>query len=172
MKHLLPLLLITVCGFAAEPPTVKSKAAQKLLKHPEFKKAMEAAPEFTKAVLAELDQHAPVRIEFGPLGEKVVGEYHFKLENGDITKLVFLDTGIRERYLNDKKEQLADSLSAGPSQNKWSIVNDEIHVRASRRFTDIFKLNPDNSLAQIGYKRYDQRIIVPKEKWTNYKRIK
>ena len=59
MKYLMPLLLITLSGFAAEPPAVKSKAAQELLKHPEFKKAMEAAPEFTKAVLAELDKHAP-----------------------------------------------------------------------------------------------------------------
>ena len=59
MKYLLALLLFAFSGFAAEPPAVKSKAAQKLLKHPEFKKAMEAAPEFTKAVLAELDKHAP-----------------------------------------------------------------------------------------------------------------
>ena len=57
MKYLIPLLLITLSGFAAEPPAVKSKAAQVL--KPEFKKAMEAAPEFTKAVLAELDKHAP-----------------------------------------------------------------------------------------------------------------
>jgi len=59
MKYLLPLFLISFGGFAAEPPVVKSKAAQELLKHPEFKKAMEAAPEFTKAVLKELDKHAP-----------------------------------------------------------------------------------------------------------------
>jgi hypothetical protein len=59
MKYVLPLLLIAFSGFAAEPPVVKSKAAKELLKHPEFKKAMEAAPEFTKAVLKELDKHAP-----------------------------------------------------------------------------------------------------------------
>jgi hypothetical protein len=63
MKYLLPLFLISFGGFAAEPPVVKSKAAQELLKHPEFKKAMEAAPEFTKAVLAELDKHAPALVK-------------------------------------------------------------------------------------------------------------
>ena len=58
MKYLLPLFLISFSGFAAEPPVVKSKAAQELLKHPEFKKAMEAAPELGK-LLEELDKHAP-----------------------------------------------------------------------------------------------------------------
>ena len=58
-KLLLPLLLIAVSALAAEPPVVKSKAAQELLKHHEFKKALEAAPEFTKAVLEELDKYAP-----------------------------------------------------------------------------------------------------------------
>lgn len=41
-----------------QPPAVKSKAAQELLKHPEFKKALEAAPELGK-LLEELDKHAP-----------------------------------------------------------------------------------------------------------------
>jgi len=58
-KLLLPLLLIAVSGLAAEPPVVKSKAAQELLKHPEFKKAMELVPEFTKAALKALDKFAP-----------------------------------------------------------------------------------------------------------------
>jgi len=58
-KLLLPLLLFALSGLAAEPPVVKSKAAKELLKHPEFKKALEAAPEFTKAVLKELDKYAP-----------------------------------------------------------------------------------------------------------------
>jgi len=58
-KLLLPLLLFAVSGLTAELPVVKSKAAQELLKHPEFKKALEAAPEFTKAVLKELDKYAP-----------------------------------------------------------------------------------------------------------------
>jgi hypothetical protein len=59
MNYLLPFLVISFCGFAAEPPVVKSKAAQELLKHPEFKKAMESAPEFTKAALKALDKFAP-----------------------------------------------------------------------------------------------------------------
>ena len=58
MKYLVPLLLVAFSGFAAEPPAVKSKAAQELLKHPEFKKALEAAPELGK-LLEELDKHAP-----------------------------------------------------------------------------------------------------------------
>ena len=58
MKYLLPLFLISFCVLAIEPPVVKSKAAQELLKHPEFKKAMEAAPELGK-LLEELDKHAP-----------------------------------------------------------------------------------------------------------------
>lgn len=58
MKYVLPLLLIAFSGFAADPPVVKSKAAQELLKHPEFKKALESAPELGK-LLEELDKHAP-----------------------------------------------------------------------------------------------------------------
>jgi len=57
MKYLLPLFLISFCGFAAEPPVVKSKAAKELLKHPEFKKALEAAPELGK-LLSALDKDA------------------------------------------------------------------------------------------------------------------
>ena len=78
MKYVLPLLLIAFSGFAAEPPVVKSKAAKELLKHPEFKKAMEAAPEFTKAILAELDKHAPKAIS---KAEKDA-VYHFVRRDG------------------------------------------------------------------------------------------
>ena len=185
MKYLLPFLLISLCGFAAEPPALKSKAALELLKHPEFKKAMEAAPEFTKAVLNDLDRYAlgslrarAVLEELDQhtaeaLREKVVGKYHRKDENGDVYGLVFLETSIREKYLNDKKSEIDPRLHAGPSQNKWRIVDGEIHVRSSRRFTDIFKLNPDNSLTQIGYLRTTgSRTDSPQEKWATYKRIK
>jgi len=53
------LFAATLTCLSADIPKVTSKAAKELLKHPEFKKALEAAPEFTKAVLKELDKHAP-----------------------------------------------------------------------------------------------------------------
>jgi len=184
MKYVLALLLITVCGLFAEPPALKSKAALELLKHPEFKKAMEAAPEFTKAVLNDLDRYAlgslrakAVLEELDQhaaeaLREKVVGKYRHKDENGDTHDWVFLETGIKEKYLNDKKSEIDPRLHAGPSQNKWRIVGGELHVRASRRFTDILKLNPDNSLTQIGYLRTTGgRTDWPKGKGATWKRV-
>ena len=184
MKYLLPFLLISLCGFAAEPPALKRKAALELLKHPEFKKAMEAAPEFTKAVLNDLDRYAlgslrakAVLEELDQhaaeaLREKVVGRYQRKDENGDVNGWVFLETGIKEKYLNGKKREIEPGLHAGPLQNKWRIVGVELHVRASRRFTDILKLNPDNSLTQIGYLRTTGgRTDWPQEKRTTWKRV-
>jgi len=57
MKYALPLIVFTLFGFAADKPEVKSREAKALLKHPEFKKAMEAAPRFTREVLKELDKY-------------------------------------------------------------------------------------------------------------------
>ena len=53
------LFAATLTCLSADIPKVTSKAAKELLKHPEFKKALETVPEFTKAVLKELDKHAP-----------------------------------------------------------------------------------------------------------------
>ena len=71
MKYLLPLFLISFCGFAAEPPVVKSKAAKELLKHPEFEKALEAAPELGK-LLSALDKDAFMGARaLKPLGKQI-----------------------------------------------------------------------------------------------------
>lgn len=53
------IALLSVSLYGADSPKLKSKAAQQLLKHPQFKKAMEAAPEFTQQILEELDKYAP-----------------------------------------------------------------------------------------------------------------
>ena len=59
MKYTFIVLFVAaLTSFGAEPPAVTSKTAKELLKHPEFKKALETAPEFTKAVLQRLDNHA------------------------------------------------------------------------------------------------------------------
>ena len=60
MKYTFIVLFVSAAltSFGAEPPTVTSKTAKELLRHPEFKKALETAPEFTKAVLQRLDNHA------------------------------------------------------------------------------------------------------------------
>jgi len=107
------------------------------------------------------------------LRDRVIGEYERKRENGDTIKRVFLENGIRERYTNGKKELLSISLRAGSSQNKWSIVNGEIHVRSSRRFIDVYKLNADKSITWITFKRVagDHREDTPKDKQEVYKRI-
>ena len=64
MKAIATILITSVfTAITAEPPVVTSKAAKELLKHPEFKKALEAAPSFTKDILKVLDELAPKDLE-------------------------------------------------------------------------------------------------------------
>ena len=63
MKTALTVFVIIIAfamnSTAAELPALESKSAKKLLKHPQFRKALAVAPEFTMAVLKELDKYAP-----------------------------------------------------------------------------------------------------------------
>ena len=54
-----------------------------------------------------------------PTVKSVTGTYERNID-GDAHKLVFLENGVRESYLNGKKV----------NERKWSIVNGELHVYA------------------------------------------
>ena len=109
------------------------------------------------------------------LRDRVIGEYERKRVNGDTIKRVFLENGIRERYTNGKKELLPISLRAGSSQNKWSIVNGEIHAQYAY-WMGVYRINPDGSITWIATIKRDgrgdvKRIDFSKENLESLKKI-
>ena len=85
-----------------------------------------------------------------PTMKSVVGEYENKGEDGITHKHVYLDNGVFEEYVNDKKRHVAG----------WKIVDGKIHTHHSGRLFWVYRINPDKSLTHIG--------IINNEKWTHY----
>jgi len=94
------------------------------------------------------------------LRDSVVGEYEFKAD-GVTGKQVYLENGIREWYENGKKQ----------TENKWSIVNGEIHVEYGSGGIDVHRINPDKSITNIAYIEDGERTDMPKEDQWTYKKI-
>ena len=98
------------------------------------------------------------------LAEKVVGEYEMK-KDGLTYKLVFLDNGILEWYMNGKK--------AGTEWiRKWSIVDGKIHVKFDVGDIEVWRINSDRSITQIAYIVDGKREGIPKEDQDAIKKIK
>ena len=98
------------------------------------------------------------------LAEKVVGEYEMK-KDGLTYKLVFLDNGILEWYMNGKK--------AGTEWiRKWSIVDGKIHVKYDVGDIEVWRINSDRSITQIAYIVHGKREGIPKEDQDAIKKIK
>lgn len=105
----------------------------------------------------------------------VVGEYETKLNDGDTHKLVFLDDGVVESYLNGKKHG---------EENKWSIVKGEIHAGLKEFAIEVFRINPDKSITTIAWIMHDigdeaaglddgpKRTDLSKDEQYNWKKIK
>ena len=92
--------------------------------------------------------------------DSVVGEYEIKYEDGDTRKLVLLDNGIRESYVNVEKLR----------ERKWSIVKGEIQFYYEDGFIEVYRINKDTSITWIAdiddgkrtdYSKEDQ-ITIPK----------
>ena len=71
------------------------------------------------------------------LEDKVVGEYEEKVGEGTI-KLVFLDNGIMELYINGREKEYKEA--------KWSVVKGEIHATDSDGDILVFRINTKSSL--------------------------
>ena len=78
---------------------------------------------------------APEQKQKNALEDSVIGEYEHVYESGDAHKLIFLDNGFYESYLNGQKKE----------EFKWSIVNGEIHLNNSA-FTGVYTINKDKSI--------------------------
>ena len=73
--------------------------------------------------------------------KELVGTYE-RYTGSYTSRWVFLDNGIREVYRNGKK---------GEAEFKWSLVNNELHIKSTNNVVYIYRLNPDNSITYIGY---------------------
>ena len=97
------------------------------------------------------------------LREKVVGEYEDKLD-GNTGRLVLLDNGIVEGYINGKKR----------SEGKWKLTKDgEIHVTDSDGDILVCRINKDGSITSIARILKDgKRRDDPKQRQDTFKKIK
>ena len=97
------------------------------------------------------------------LRDSVVGEYELKTENGNTYKYIYLDNGIREYYINGKKQ----------IELKWSISNGELHLKWNTVLIHVFRINPDKSITYIAEIFKDvKRTDWLKDEQTTYKKIK
>jgi hypothetical protein len=100
----------------------------------------------------------------------IVGTYERK-SGTNTFRNVFLDNGTREYYNNGEK--LSGVILAKVwLHGKWSIVDNEIHIKYPNNFVIIYSLNPDNSLTKIAYIENGKRTDLTKEQEYTYKKIK
>ena len=93
--------------------------------------------------------------------KKVVGTYEMK-EGEDILKLVFLENGVYEFYENGKKDY----------EDKWSIVDGEIHVKVDNGTIVVWRINKDKSITSNSVIVRGERTDEPKEDQRTYKKLK
>ena len=115
----------------------------------------------TKPIKVDDNATKPVK-ELTP-EEKVVGEYEPK-KDGGTERVVFLDNGIAEGYLNGKKRE---------EEFKWSIVKGEIHVLRESGDIAVYRINKDGSFTVIARIHVNgKREEAPKEEQETFKKIK
>ena len=94
---------------------------------------------------------------------KSVAEYEEK-KDGDTYRVVLLENGVFEDYLNGKKEE---------EEDKWKIVDGEIHVTDISGTSDVVRINKDGSITYIASIDKDgKREDIPKEDQHTIKKIK
>ena len=95
-----------------------------------------------------------------PLRDSVLGEYELK-EDGNTFKIVLLENGVYEQYVNGSK--LIES--------KWSIVDGEIHVEFDSRGMWVYRINSDKSITNIAGIVGVERKDYSKEDQETFKKI-
>ena len=96
------------------------------------------------------------------LRDSVLGEYEFKDLLGKTNKWVFLENGVIERYKISKKL----------GEEKWSVVEGEIHIVYDWGEILILRINTDKSITLIASIVDEKRTDWPKDKQETYKKIK
>ena len=104
-----------------------------------------------------------------PTVKSVAGTYE-RIEDGDTYRIVFLDNGIAEAYLNGKKRE---------GEGEWSISKDgELYLvgknALGKNVTNIYvnRINKDGSITQIADIYEGKREDIPKEDQPTSKKIK
>ena len=95
------------------------------------------------------------------LRDSVVGEYEHKDENEYTWKMVLLENGLLETYLD----------GINPIKSKWSIVNGLIHVDYSP-IIYVFRINRDTSITRIVGIDNGKRFDLLKPDIDTFKKIK
>jgi len=103
----------------------------------------------------------PVR-ELTAEEKKIVGTYEAKIGE-DTIRIVFLENGLCDGYINGKKEEEAA---------KWKVVNGEVLGIDKRGIEGVFKQNKDGSLTSIARIVDGERKGIPKEEQNTFKKIK
>ena len=80
----------------------------------------------------------PEQKQKNALRDSVIGEYEHVYKSGGTHKLVFLDNGFYESYLNGQKKE----------EFKWSIVSGEIRLNNSA-FIGVYSINNDKSITNF-----------------------
>ena len=101
-------------------------------------------------------------LEEQKLRDSVVGEYEQSWPDGTTHKLVFLENGVRKWYVNGNEQ----------GNQKWAIVNGEIHVKYGGGSGAVLRINKDKSITKIAKIEDGKRTDLPKEKQSLYKKIK
>ena len=92
------------------------------------------------------------------LREKVVGSYEFS----PTSKIVFLDNGVLELYQNNEIAQ----------SNKWSIVDEEIHILNQDGEVEVVRIEPNGDLTNIAKIKNGIRTEESLDEQQTIKRIK
>ncbi len=95
------------------------------------------------------------------LRDSVVGEYEYKSVDGFTRKLVFLENGVYEWYVNGRKQ----------TKRKWSIVDGETHVKFGSGRFEVWRINPDESITGVAIIRGGKRTDLTKEHQLTFKKI-
>jgi hypothetical protein len=86
--------------------------------------------------------------------KKVVGAYEGE-PDGFTFKIVFLENGLSETYLDGRKVD---------DGTKWSIVNGEIHLADVGNAIEIFRINKDRSITNVA-------MIRPNGSRVDYRKV-
>jgi len=96
--------------------------------------------------------------------KSVAGTYEEK-QDGDTYRLVLLENGISERYINGKKRE---------EEGKWKLTKEgELHDTYSNGNILVLRINKDGSITIIARIDADgKREEAPKDKQMTFKKIK
>ena len=169
MKTLIVLavgLLAAGCGKTEQPVnTYENKKRVGFLSHRTEAKPVKEPTPITNTNKVDGSSKKPVKEQTPE--EKIMGTYERKgrVPGSPVKtiRFVFLDNGVFEQYNDDQKE---------PQSNKWSIVDNEVHVKYAGGSVSCFQINPDNSLSYIVYIMGGKRTDIPKQDQQTYKKLK